>query len=250
MAMNTILFIHGFPFDHRMWRHQLAGLAQWECIAPDLRGARSGEVPNLPSAYGMAAYADDLMRVLDRAQIRQAVMCGLSMGGYIIFELLRRHPHRIRAAILCNTKATADSPDAKRGRDALAATAQRGGAAAVATELIPKVLARHTLQQRVDVVREVTEMIERQPVAGIVGALHALRERPDSTPVLSRIQIPVLVIAGDDDQIAPAAGMKEMAEQIPGAEFVVISSAGHLTPLEQPDAVNRVLTHFLTQLRS
>ena len=193
----------------------------------------------------MTTYADDLVALLDRAQIRQAVVCGLSMGGYIIFELLRRHPHRVRAAIFCNTKAAADTPEAKRGRDALTAKVQREGTPAVAAELVPKVLARETQQQRADVVREVTEMIERQPVAGIVGALHALRERPDSTPLLARIQMPVLVVAGDDDQITPAAGMKEMSEQIPGAAFHLIPSAGHLTPLEQPTKVNATLAAFL-----
>jgi 3-oxoadipate enol-lactonase len=245
--MNTILFVHGFPFDHRMWRHQLAGLARWQCIAPDLRGARSADVPNSPSAYTMTTYADDLVALLDRAQIRQAVVCGLSMGGYIIFELLRRYPHRVRGAIFCNSKAGADTPEAKRGRDALAAKAEREGAPAVAAELVPKVLAEETQQQRTDVVREVMEMIERQPVAGIIGALHALRERPDSTPLLSRIRMPVLVVAGDDDQIAPAAEMREMAEAIPGAEFVLIQSAGHLAPLEQPDAVNQAVARFMAR---
>ena len=246
--MNPILFIHGFPFDHRMWRHQLTGLARWQCIAPNLRGARSAEVPSSPSAYTMTAYADDLVALLDRAQIRQAVVCGLSMGGYIIFELLRRYPHRVRAAIFCNTKAAADAPEAKRGRDALAAKVQREGTLAAAAELLPKLLAKETQQQRADVVREVREMIERQPVAGVVGALHALRERPDSTPLLARIQMPVLVVAGDDDQIAPAAGMKEMAEKIQGAEFVLIPSAGHLAPLEQPEPVNAALVAFLEKL--
>ena len=246
--MNTILFVHGFPFDHRMWRHQLAGLARWQCIAPDLRGAQGAMAPSSPRAYTMTAYADDLIALLDRARIRQAVVCGLSMGGYIIFELLRRHPRRVRAAILCNTKAAADTLGAKRGRDALAAKAQREGAPAVAAELVPKLLARETQQRRADVVREVTEMIERQPVVGIVGALHALRERPDSTPLLARIQMPVLAVAGDDDQIAPATGMQEMAEAIPGAEFVLIRSAGHLAPLEQPANVNAALVSFLERL--
>jgi pimeloyl-ACP methyl ester carboxylesterase len=248
MAMNPILFIHGFPFDHRMWRHQLSGLARWQCIAPNLRGARGGELPTATSAYSMTAYADDLVAVLDRAQIRQAVVCGLSMGGYVIFELLRRHPHRVRAAILCNTKASADSPEAKRGRDALAAKAKREGPHAVAAELVPKLLAQETQERHADVVREVTEMIERQPVAGIVGALHALRERPDSTPLLSRMKLPVLVIAGDDDQITPAAGMEEMAQAIPTARFELIPKAGHLTPLEQPALVSAKLLEFLETL--
>ena len=246
--MNTILFIHGFPFDHRMWRHQLTGLARWQCIAPDLRGSREGVVPSAPSAYTMTTYADDLVALLDRAQIREAVVCGLSMGGYIIFELFRRHPQRMRAAILCNTKAVPDTAAAKQGRDTLAAKAQREGSPAVAAELVPKLLARKTQQHQADVVREVTEMIERQPGAGIVGALHALRDRPDSTPLLPRIRIPVLVLAGDDDQIAPAVGMKAMAEKIPGAEFVLIASAGHLAPLEQPAGMNAALAAFVEKL--
>ena len=245
---TTILFIHGFPFDHKMWRHQLAGLARWQCIAPDLRGARSAIVPRSPVAYTMSAYTQDLVELLDRAQVRQAVLCGLSLGGYIIFEMLRRHPHRVRAAILCNTKASADTPDARSGRDRLAAKAEREGMPAVAAELLPKLLAKATREQRLDLVREVTEMIERQPVAGVVGALHALRERPDSSPLLPRMQLPVLVVAGADDQIAPAAEMREMAEAIPGAEFVVIPSAGHLTPLEQPVNVNAALAAFLEKL--
>jgi len=167
------------------------------------------------------------------------------MGGYIVFELLRRYPDRVRAVVLCNTKAAADTAEARRGRDALAARAQNAGMAAVATELVDRVLAHVTLEQRPDVVREVTEMILRQPVPGIVGALRALRERPDSTPLLATIRIPVLVIAGDDDQIAPAAGMEEMARSIPGAQFVLIRDAGHLAPLEQPRAFNDALNEFL-----
>lgn len=196
----------------------------------------------------MAVYADDLVRQLDNAQVDRAVVCGLSMGGYIVFELLRRYAVRVRAAILCNTKAAADTPEAKSARDVLAARARREGARAVATELVSKVVARTSYEGRPEVVREVTEMIARQPVSGIVGALRALRDRPDSTPLLGRIGVPVLVIAGDDDQIAPAAGMREMAQSIPAARFALIESAGHVSPIEQPKAVNAVLREFLAAL--
>jgi pimeloyl-ACP methyl ester carboxylesterase len=217
-----------------MWRHQVAALIRWRCIAPDLRGAGD--------EFSMRLYADDLIALLDRSQVGQAVVCGLSMGGYIAFELLRRFPERVHAAILSNTKAAADTPAAKLGRDALAARAQQEGAGAVARELVPKLLARTTAPE---IVREVTEMIERQPVSGIVGALRALRDRPDSTSLLARIQVPVLVVAGDDDQIAPAAGMEEMARAIPGARFVLIRGSGHLSPVEQPGAFNDALSAFL-----
>src|SRR6266550_716719 len=172
----------------------------------------------------------------------------ISMGGYIAFELLRRFPQRVRAAILCNTKAAADTPEAKRGRDALAAKAQQEGARAVAAELVPKLIARATRERQPEVVKEVTEMIARQPVPGIAGALRALRERPDATPLLATIRVPVLVVAGDDDQIAPAAGMQEMARAIPGARFALVPDAGHVAPLEQPITVSAALADFLANL--
>lgn len=247
--MNAVLLIHGFPLDRSLWRHQVSALSQWQCLAPDLRGAGDSQGPDSPDEYSMAHYAGDLMRLLDDSRIDQAVVCGLSMGGYIAFELLRQIPKRIRALILCNTKAVADTPEGKRGRDALAARAHKEGARVVAVELVPKLLARATREQQPNVVREVTEMIERQPVSGIVGELRALRDRPDSTPLLARIRVPVLVVAGDDDQIVPAAGMEEMAGAIAGARFVVIPGAGHLPPLEQPAALNRILADFLGQLR-
>ena len=248
MSKSAVLFIHGFPFDHSMWRHQVEALSGWECVAPDLRGVTDEPPLGDPTDYSMASYARDLIALLDQRGIESVVLCGLSMGGYVTFELLRQIPARVRAAILCNTKATADTPDAKWGRDVLAEKARSLGARAVAEELIPKVLGRATRERQPRVVREVTQMMERQPVAGIVGALHALRERPDSTPLLGAIRIPVLVVAGADDQITPAQGMREMANAISGAEFVLIAEAGHLTPLEQPVAVNAPIRAFLKKL--
>jgi pimeloyl-ACP methyl ester carboxylesterase len=240
--MNALLFIHGFPFDHRMWRHQVAAFPETQRIAPDLRGAGANRGPEARDEYSMHTYATDLVRLLDNGHIDQAVICGLSMGGYIAFELLRRFPGRVRAAILCNTKASADSLEAKQGRDAMMQRARTEGASGIARELVPKLLAR---PPRPELAREVTEMISRQPVSGIVGALHAMRGRPDSTPLLGQIRVPVLVLAGDNDQIVPAAGMEEMARAIPGAQFVLIRGSGHLSPLEEPAAFNDALKAFL-----
>lgn len=245
--MNSIVLIHGFPFDHHMWRYQVPAL-KWRAFALDLPGLGATHVFESPEEYSMASYATAEIGFLDALMMEQAVFCGLSMGGYIVFELLRRFPDRVRAAILCNTKADADTPEAKRGRDALAARTRKEGTSAVVDELINRVLAPVTRERRPDVVREVTQMILRQPVPGILGALHALRERPDSTPLLGEIRVPVLVVAGADDQITPAEGMREMANVIPGAEFVVIPEAGHLAPLEQPVAVNTAISAFLTKL--
>jgi 3-oxoadipate enol-lactonase len=242
----AVLFIHGFPFDHTLWRHQSAALSRWTRIVPDLRGAGKSSVPS--GEYSVARYATDCIEILDNLAVDQAVICGLSMGGYIAFELARRHAQRIRALILCNTKATADSPDARQDRDTMAGLAQKAGARAVADRLLPKLLARATLEAERQVGDEVRQMMVRQPVAGIVGALQALRDRPDSTPLLAAIQVPVLVIAGDDDQIAPAAGMEEMARAIPNARFALIPRAGHVAPLEQPLAVSAAVADFLATL--
>ena len=193
----------------------------------------------------MRAYADDIIALLDSDHVDRAVFCGLSMGGYIAFELVRRFAGRIAALVLCNTKTAPDSEEAKRGRDTLTTKARLEGARAVASEMVPKLLARATREQRADIVREVTEMIARQPVTGIAGALRALRDRPDSTATLAEIRVPTLVVAGDDDQIAPADGMEAMAGRIVGARFEMIRDAGHLTPLEQPQALNAALGSFL-----
>ena len=243
-----ILFIHGFPFDNAMWRHQIAALSRWERIVPDLWGAGLVNVPASAGPYSIADQATRLAGTLDDLDVDEVVVCGQSMGGYVAFELLRAFPTRVRAAILCNTKATADTPEAKLGRDSMAAKAEREGPGAIAAELVPKLLARVTLERQPAVVREVTTMIERQPVYGMVVTLRALRDRPNATPFLGQIRIPVLVVAGDDDQITPPEGMQAMARAIPGARFILIAEAGHLSPLEQPECVNRAIERFLDEL--
>jgi 3-oxoadipate enol-lactonase len=243
-----VLFIHGFPFDSLMWRHQIAALSNWERVVPDLWGAGLVNIPASAGPYSIADQATSLVATLDDLHVDEVVVCGQSMGGYIAFELLRAFPTRVRAAILCSTKATADTQEAQLGRDAMAARAEREGPGAIAAELVPKLLARVTLERQPAVVREVTTMIERQPVYGMVVTLRALRDRLDSTPFLGQIPIPVLVVAGDDDQITPPAGMQAMARAIPGARFVLIPEAGHLSPLEQPKAVNRAIQLFLEGL--
>ena len=241
-----VLFVHGFPFDRSMWKHQLAALARYQRIAPDLRGAGASTAP--VDGYSMSRYADDLVAVLDAAGVDRAVVCGLSMGGYVTFELLRRHPDRVHALILCDTKAEADSPQARHGRDELAALAERAGATAVAERLLPELLAPATHTAQPEVVQQVKAMIAGTSVAGLVGALHALRDRPDSTALLPQIRVPTLVLGGADDQIAPPAVMQAMAAVIPGSQFATVPSAGHLAPLEQPLATSRRLADFLGAL--
>lgn len=240
------VLVHGFPLDRTLWRHQLAGLSRWKRIAVDLRGCGGSSVP--ADGYSMARYADDLVAVLDALGLKQAVFCGLSMGGYILFELLRRHPDRVQGLVLTDTRAESDSAEGKRGRDDMVAVAERDGAAGIAKLMLPKLLAPATAQTQPEVVRQVEAMILRTPVPGIVGALRAMRERPDSRPLLTEIRIPTLVLVGAEDALTPPALARAMAEAIPGARYAEVPGAGHLAPLEQPLATSRVLMEFLNGL--
>jgi YbgC/YbaW family acyl-CoA thioester hydrolase len=237
----AVLFIHGYPLDRSIWRHQIDSLDGFRRIAPDLRGMGRSAAPDL--GYSMATYAEDLAGVLEALGEESAVLCGLSMGGYIAFEFLRRWPDRVRGLILMDTRAEGDSEDGRKGRDQQIALAKEQGAGAIASAMVPKLLAKGADAR---LVRQVRAMIEATPVAGIVGALTAIRDRSDSRALLPELgRMPVLVVTGSEDAIIPAAQARALAEAIPGAEFAEIAGAGHLPCLEAPEATTRVLREWL-----
>jgi len=186
--------------------------------------------------------------VLDAVGVRQAVLFGLSMGGYVIFELLRRHPERVKALILADTKPEPDSAEGKRGREELTQVAQREGQHAVIERLLPRLLAAATQATQPEVAGQVREMAQRWSVPGLVGALRTLRDRPDSTDTLRGVRAPTLVLVGSEDQIAPPDTARAMAQLIPGAQCHVVPAAGHIAPLEQPLATSRVVADFLSAI--
>ena len=239
---HPILFIHGFPFDRTMWRPLMATLTGWRRIAPDLRGLGLSDVPE---SYSMAEYADDLAALMDALHVPQAVVCGLSMGGYVAFELLRRHSARVRALILTATRAEADDEAGKQRRGDMIALVERQGPAVLAEVLLPQLLAPANLTAMPHVTQHLRTMIAGSPVKGVVGALRAMRDRADATPLLRKIEVPTLVIAGRDDQLFPPAASRQLADAIPGALFTLIPDAGHLCPLEQPVTTTKVIAEFL-----
>ena len=243
----ALLLLHGFPLDRTIWKHQLATLAGWRRIAPDLRGMGASEAP--AGVYSMATYADDMARLLDRLRIQRAVVAGLSMGGYIAFELLRRHRDRVAGLILCDTKAEADSAEGKRGRDQSIELVESRGAPALAERMVQMLLGRTTQQTQPQLVQEVREMISRSPAPGLVGALRAMKDRADSTDLLGAIDVPTLVVVGQEDEITPPAAARKLKEAIPAAALTTIAGAGHVTPLEAPIAVSRLFAEFLESVR-
>lgn len=242
----AILFVHGYPLHHGIWDHQLVHLEGWTRIAPDLRGMGQSDAPDL--GYSMATYAEDLLALLTTLGIERVVVCGLSMGGYIAFEMLRRAPERLRGLVLMDTRAEADTAEGRKARDASSALARDGGSGAIADSMLSRMLAPDATREQPALVERVRQMMAGTPVAGVLGAIGALRDRPDSLPLLAGLAIPVLVVVGEDDQLTPPAGAQAMADAIPGARLAVVPGAGHLTPLERPDATSRLLAEFLAGL--
>lgn len=246
-ALLTVLLIHGFPLDRTIWEPQAQVLGnQYRVITPDLRGF--GQSQATPPPYSMDTYVDDLRALLDHLGVHRAVVGGLSMGGYVTFSFYRKHPDRVLGLILVDTKAGPDTPEGKQGRDDMADLARREGAQAVADRMLPKLYAPATYEHNPALIERTRHMMEAASVDGIVGALKAMRDRPDSTPLLSQIRVPSLVIVGQEDALTPVSEAQKMAEHMPGAHLEVIPGAGHLSSLEQPEAVTRTLRTFLSRL--
>jgi 3-oxoadipate enol-lactonase len=243
---TVLLLIHGFPLDSRLWDAQLASLASnVRVIAPDLRGSGRSDAP--PGPYGMDQHADDLVSLLDSLGIRRAVVAGLSMGGYIAFALWRRYPERVRALVLADTRAEPDSPPARANRDASAARVRTSGPAAFAEEMLPRLMAPASMGHP-RIRSRALHMMAEQTTAGLLGALAALRDRPDSCPLLPDIAVPTLVIVGREDILTPPADARAMADAIPRARVVEVPGAGHLSPLENPRAFDAALREFLWEV--
>ncbi len=243
----AVLLIHGYPLDRTLWAPQLAGVEGHRLIAPDLRGLGLSDAPDL--GYSMPTYADDLAALLEALQVDEVVLVGLSMGGYVAFEFLRRHRARVRALVLFDTRADADQPEVRRARDQQASLAREQGAAAVAAHLLPRMLAPGAAQSMPHVVERVRGMMLAAPVAGMAGALAAMRDRGDSTALLATLDdLPTMIVVGEEDTMTPVELARSMASAVPGARLEVVPDAGHLPPLEAPAAVNALLADFLKSL--
>jgi 3-oxoadipate enol-lactonase len=243
----AVLFVHGYPLDRSIWRDQLEALEGFRRIAPDLRGMGQSDAPDL--GYSMTIYAADLAALLDAMANDEVILCGLSMGGYIAFEFLRNWRSRVRGLVLMDTRAEADTPEGRRARDAAAGTARERGAATVAESLLPKMLAGSTIERCPEVVERVRSLMAATPVAGMVGALAAMRDREGSESLLPTLAgIPTLVVVGEADGLTPPDQARALAQAIPGARLEIIPGAGHLPPVEQPEATTRSLREFLNSI--
>jgi 3-oxoadipate enol-lactonase len=229
-----------------MWEGQLTFAAGgWHVIAPHMRGADSGLNDRPTAAVTMDDFAADVVDLLDALHVEDAVICGLSMGGYLALALMRLAPTYARGLILADTKSQADTPEALEARRGMLSLVETQGVAAVADAMIPKLLGATTRAERPQVEERVRSLINANSSESVAGAVRALMSRRDSTPMLASIRTPTLVIVGDDDAVTPPANAEQLHTAIPGAELVRIPHSGHLSNLEQPDQFNAAVARFL-----
>lgn len=239
-----VLLMHAFPLDQTMFQPQRDALSGMRLITFDDPGVGD----STPASVAMTDLADIAAALLDSYRIEQAVVGGVSMGGYAAFAFARRHPGRLRGLILANTRAVADTAEGKKARYEMAAVARAQGAPEIASRMLPKLLGATSHRERPAVVDRVRAIAESVPGETIASLLDTLARRDDSTDLLPNIQAPTLVIAGEQDPLAPPSEAGEWASQIPNARFVTIPDAGHLPNLETPERFNKAVRDFVESL--
>jgi 3-oxoadipate enol-lactonase len=246
-----VLFLHAFPLGGAMWAPQLDRVpAGWRFLAPDLRGfggSDRGVVPDATGATSLDDHVVDVRDLLGALGVRDAVIVGLSMGGYVAQAFVRHARQGVRALVLCDTRSEGDTAEARENRTRMRAAIAAEGARAAGT-MIAKLLGPSTRRDHPQLQGRVRELIERNAPGGLDDALVALLTRPDMTPWLREIECPVQVIVGEEDEVSPVAVHRRMQREIRGASLATIPRAGHLSNLEQPEAFNELLHRFLAGL--
>ncbi|HEY5611234.1 MAG TPA: alpha/beta fold hydrolase [Thermoanaerobaculia bacterium] len=242
---TPILWIHGYPLSSRLFERQLA-IPRARHIVPDLPGFGASDPPTGDAT--LDDYARDLVRLLDELSIDRAVVAGVSMGGYIVFAILRLAPERVRGVILIDTRETPDTEEARKGRMRSIEIARERGVGPIADEMLPKMLTPATLHSNDARVEATHAMMKRATREGVVTALYAMAHRPDSTENLRQIRVPTLIAVGTHDGITPPSDAQRMKENLANATLVEIDDAAHLSNLEQAGAFNRAVEVFLREL--
>jgi pimeloyl-ACP methyl ester carboxylesterase len=249
-AGPTLVLLHAFPLSGEMWRPQIDALrGQARLIVPDLRGFGQTDAPMGVSAPSLDTMASDVIALLDHLEIEQFVLGGLSMGGYLSFALLRQlDRNRVRGLILADTKAVADTEEARNNRQSMAVQALHDGPDPIAEAMVGKLLGTTSLESRPELGEQVKSLIRANTGAGIAAAQYAMAARPDSTPMLGDLAMPTLVIVGEEDGLTPPAEAEKMASTLPNAQLQVMPKAGHLSNWEQSEAFNTAISGFLERL--
>jgi 3-oxoadipate enol-lactonase len=241
-AGQPLVLVHGFPLSRQMWDGDVEILGkQCRVIAPDLAGF--GESLSAARGFTMERCADDLRELLDAMQVQEKiVLLGLSMGGYVSFEFVRKYPERLQALVLVATHPFPDSEATRQGRYETAEFVRREGSSALAERLIPKLLGRTSLKTKPQVVERIRQLISSSSPDSIASACLGLAFRRDSTPLLPQISVPTLIVAGSEDTLIPREQTQQIHQGVTDSRLVVVQECGHMINLEQPlEFQNRVL---------
>ena len=246
---DPLLLLHAFPLNGKMFEPQMEALsATRRVIAPDLPGF--GRSPRTPAQPDVGYYAGCVRALLDRLGVPRVVLGGVSMGGYVAFECVRSFPERVSGLVLANTRPDADTEEARERRKEMALRVAQEGIGVLVDLQMERLLSPQTRAGNEGLVERVRSIILENTPDGAVAALGAMRERPDSTATLGRIDVPTLVVGGGEDTISSPEVMGEMAAGIPDARHVTLPGVGHLSNLEDSQGFNEALTEFLEGART
>lgn len=245
---RPVVLLHAFPLSSAMWLAQREQLgATCRVVTPDLRGfggsPLGGDEPSLDAS------ADDVAALLDALGLDRVVLGGLSMGGYVVMSFLRRHAERVAAVVLADTKAGADSPEARANRERIAAAMNADpDSTVVVDEVLPTLLGETTTAERPLVTGRVKALVQAAPAGAVAWAQRAMAARPDSFDTLRALDVPTLVVVGAEDVLSPPDEARAMADAVTGAQLEILPRAGHLTAMECPEAFNASLEKFVAEL--
>jgi pimeloyl-ACP methyl ester carboxylesterase len=242
-----LVLLHGFPFSKEMWRPQLAPLSKrCRLIVPDLAGFGESEpIPAVKGPAHPARLADQVSVLLEQLRVPSAIICGLSMGGYVALSLARRRPTLVRALVLANTRATTDTEEGKQNREKTALAVLEKGPSYLVETLMPKLLSPNASPEVRD---EVESMIRLCSAESAASASRGMARRDDSQGLLRKLEVPVLVISGSADALIPLADSEAMVGLCKQGKLSVLEGAGHMSNLEAPDAFNKSVLDFVDAL--
>lgn len=244
-----VIFLHGFPFNKSMWKSQMDALkTNYRVIAIDFRGF--GQSTDEKSDLSMDLFGLDLIAFMDKLNIPKAVVCGLSMGGYVALNVTQKFPERFKALILCDTQCNADTSEGREKRYATIEDINANGPEAFSENFIKGVFHPNSFISKTEIVENLRNVVIGNNQEAITAGLAALAIRSETCSGLKDIRIPTLIICGDEDQLTPVVKSKAMQQQIQGAELKIIEHAGHVSNLEQPEQFNMHVSNFLGRLHN
>jgi pimeloyl-ACP methyl ester carboxylesterase len=241
---SPVVLLHPFPANHEFWLPVAEALStRYRVILPDMRGHGDSGVGDGPAT--MEKHAADIARVMDNAEIGRAPLVGVSIGGYALFEFWRRHRGRAAALVLCNTKAPADSGDARAGRLQAANDVIERGTEPFFQSMVPRLLGKNTCEARPDLVEDALRMMRKMSPEDVAQVQRGMAARPDSVDTLKTINVPTLIMTGDEDILTGVNEAELMRQHISGSQLRVIPKAGHYSAWEQPEEAGKLLRQFL-----